>query len=349
MTTTVSEAATPGRTEFTATDSDRVIDYLNQAYRTNLRVTGVRSGTLFRHCRADAGSFAIDDLQLPLHLGVRQTPLESLVILDLEAGRFERECGGVTEQFASGDVFIDADPTLPAALRMFDVRAQTVMLDLAVLAQVAATAPARAPGPIRFTGYQPVSPAAAEHWRHTVSYLREVLVNTEASAQPLIRGNAARLLAATALTTFPNTAVTDPSAQDRADATNVTARRAVAFIEQHAHADISLVDIATAGHVSIRALQLAFRRHLDTTPMTYLRTVRMDRVHRELLAAEPGHGVTVTEIASRWGFHNHSRFANRYRHNYGVYPHHTLHIDGVLQPPATAATRLHLSEPPRVS
>jgi AraC-like DNA-binding protein len=337
MTTTVSEAATPSRTEFTATDSDRVIDYLNRAYRTNLRVTGIRSGTLFRHCRADAGSFAIDDLQLPLQLGVRQTPLESLVILNLEAGRFERECGGVTEQFLTGDVFIDADPTLPATLRMLDVRAQTVMLDLAVLAQVATTAPTRAAGPIRFTGYQPVSPAAAEHWRHTVSYLREVLVNTEAAAQPLIRGNAARLLAATALTTFPNTAVADPSARDRADATNATARRAVAFIEQHAHADISLVDIAAAAHVSIRALQLAFRRHLDTTPMAYLRAVRVDRVHHELLAADPGHGVTVTEIAARWGFHNHSRFTNRYRYTYGVYPRHTLHTGGDFQPLAATA------------
>jgi AraC-like DNA-binding protein len=337
MTITVSEAATPSRIEFTATDSDRVIDYLNQAYRTSLRVTGVRSGTLFRHCRTDAGSFAIDDLQLPLELGVRQAPLESLVILNLEAGKFERECGGVTEQFLTGDVFIDADPTLPATLRMLDVRARTVMLDLAVLAQVAATAPTRTPGPIRFTGYQPVSPAAADNWRNTIDYLREVLVNTEAAAQPLIRGNAARLLAASALTTFPNTAVTDPSAQDRTDATNATARRAVTFIEQHAHADISLVDIAAAAHVSIRALQLAFRRHLDTTPMAYLRAVRMDRVHHELLAAQPGNGVTITEIANRWGFHNHSRFANRYRHTYGHYPHRTLHIDGEFQPPAATA------------
>jgi predicted DNA-binding protein YlxM (UPF0122 family) len=38
-------------------------------------------------------------------------------------------------------------------------------------------------------------------------------------------------------------------------------RRAVAFIEEYAHRDISAADIAGAAQVSIRAVQLAFARH----------------------------------------------------------------------------------------
>jgi transcriptional regulator GlxA family with amidase domain len=121
----------------------------------------------------------------------------------------------------------------------------------------------------------------------SVFFLREVLANSEVAAQPLIRGNAARMLAATVLDTFPNTAIIDPTAQDRRDATSTTVRRAIAFIEQHPHADISVADIAAAANVSIRAVQFAFRRQLDTTPMTYLRAVRLDRAHRELLATDP--------------------------------------------------------------
>jgi AraC-like DNA-binding protein len=323
MTAEVSDAGA-SRTEFSTTDVDVIIDHLQNAYRTGMRISGPREKRTFANARLDGGMLMLDQWQLPLDLHVQQDPLNSLVVVKLNAGRIERACAGADERFLPGDVFVDAEPTLPATLRLLEVDGQTVMLDLAVLAQVAATSPTRAPGPIRFTGYRPVSPAAAQHWRYTVDYLGEVLANAEAVVQPLIRGNAAQLLAATVLTTFPNTAVTDPTAHDRHDATTATTQRATVFIEQHAHADISLADIAAAANVSIRTVQLAFRRHLDTTPMAYLRAVRLDRAHHELLTADPSHGATITAIAHRWGFYNQSRFAARYRHTYGLNPRHTL-------------------------
>jgi AraC-like DNA-binding protein len=324
MTTPVA-APPPAWIELDTTDSDRAIDHLNQAYRTSLRVSGAQDGYRFRHVRADGGSFALDDVRLPLRLGVRQAPLDSLLIVQINSGRMERECGGVSERFMADDVFVDAEPGLPATLRLIEVDLQTAMLDLAVLAQVAATSATRVTGPVRLTGYQPGSSAAGLHWRRTVDYLRGLLGNEEAAAQPLIRGHAARLLAATVLTTFPNTALTDPTRQDRRDATSATVRRAMAFMDGNAHTDISLADIAAAANVSIRAVQLAFRRQLDTTPMAHLRAIRLDRAHQDLLATDPGHGDTVTDIAARWGFYSHSRFAARYRQTYGVTPRRTLH------------------------
>jgi AraC-like DNA-binding protein len=323
MTTPVS-AEPSGRIEFSTTDSGLAIDYLSRTYRTSLRVTGARDGHLFRHSRADGGLFSIDDVRIPLHVGVQQEPLGALVIAKIDAGRLERDCGGVSERFLAGDVFVDAEPTLPATWRLLGANSQTLVLDLALLAQVAATSPNRAAGPIRFTSYQPRSRSAAQQWPRMLTSLRELLDNTQAVAQPLIRGNAGRLLAATVLATFPNTAIIDPSAQDRRDATGTTMRRAIAFIEGHPHADISVADIAVASNVSIRAVQSAFRRQLDTTPMAYLRTVRLDRAHHDLLATDPTSGDTVTSIAARWGFYSSSRFAALYRHTYGVTPRDTL-------------------------
>jgi len=66
------------------------------------------------------------------------------------------------------------------------------------------------------------------------------------------------------------------------------------------------------------------RRHLDTTPSAYLRRARLDRAHQQLCAASPGDGVTVTEIATRWGFASPSRFTASYRDTCGVLPSHTL-------------------------
>ena len=325
MTTPASgDAAGPGRIEFSTTDPDQTIDYLSTTYRTDLRVTRAGRGYLFRHSRADGGSFAMDEVRLPLHLDLRQEPLGALVVVRIDSGRMERDCGGVSERFLTGDVFVDAEPSRPATVRALGAEAKVAVLDLAVLAQVAAASPTRVAGPIRWTSSRPRSALAALQWQRTVTFLREVLANTETTVPPLIRGNAGRLLAATVLDTFPNTAILDPTAQDRRDATSTTVRRAIAFIEQRPHADISVADIAASANVSIRAVQFAFRRQLNTTPMAYLRTVRLDRAHHDLLATDPSHGDTVTGIAARWGFYSNSRFAVTYRRAYGVTPSHTL-------------------------
>jgi transcriptional regulator GlxA family with amidase domain len=66
-----------------------------------------------------------------------------------------------------------------------------------------------------------------------------------------------------------------------------------------------------------------FRRHLDTTPLQYLRRIRLHYAHHELLAADRRND-TVTAIAARWGFMHTSRFAVFYRQTYGRSPHVTL-------------------------
>lgn len=102
-----------------------------------------------------------------------------------------------------------------------------------------------------------------------------------------------------------------------------TVGRAVTFIEEHAHEDMSVADIAAAAFVTARAVQLAFRRYLDTTPLGYLRQVRLEHAHRQLLSADPG-CTTVTAVAAGWRFPNSSRFSAYYRAAYGQPPARTL-------------------------
>ena len=142
-------------------------------------------------------------------------------------------------------------------------------------------------------------------------------------AHPLVAGNAARLLVATALATFPNTALTEPTIEDRHDAHPATLRRAIAFIEGNADCDISVADIARAAHVTTRAVQLAFRRHLETTPSAYLRRLRLQHAHDQLREAVPG-TITVSAVAARWGFLNPSQFAAHYRTAFAELPSRTL-------------------------
>ncbi|MDN4613805.1 AraC family transcriptional regulator [Leifsonia sp. F6_8S_P_1B] len=85
----------------------------------------------------------------------------------------------------------------------------------------------------------------------------------------------------------------------------------------------TVVELAARVSVSARSLQQGFRRSLDTTPMAYLRTVRLEHVREELSRAEPGTD-SVTEAATRWGFIHLGRFAAAYRRAFGEHPSQTL-------------------------
>jgi transcriptional regulator GlxA family with amidase domain len=201
---------------------------------------------------------------------------------------------------------------------------QQAVIDPALPGQFAAAAPGRAEQPVRFTGYDAISLKAAQAWRRTSAYARDTMLDLpDTAATRLVVSSVVRLLVTAALAAFPNNALTEPTIEDRHDGHVATLRRAVAFIDDNAHRDITIADIAAAAHVTVRAVQLAFRRHMDTTPMTYLRRVRLDHAHRELTAADPTEQ-TVTGIAYRWGFPSPSRFAAYYRDVYGVLPGHTL-------------------------
>ncbi|WP_344652381.1 helix-turn-helix transcriptional regulator [Cryptosporangium japonicum] len=177
--------------------------------------------------------------------------------------------------------------------------------------------------PWRFTATQ-ATPRDAARWRQVTRFVEDLLGEPEAAASPLLLGSAARLLAATAVTVFPNTLVPETTPADRLDAHPATLRRAVAYLEANPDLDLAVADIARAACVTPRAVQLAFRRHLSTTPMAYLRRVRLDHAHRALLAANP-RDTTVGAIAARYGFADHSRFAAIYRQTYGVLPSSSLH------------------------
>jgi transcriptional regulator GlxA family with amidase domain len=75
--------------------------------------------------------------------------------------------------------------------------------------------------------------------------------------------------------------------------------------------------------VSVRALQTAFQTHVNLSPMAYLRNLRLERVHAELVASEPSF-TSVTDVAHRWGFPHLGRFAAVYSQKYGVRPSETL-------------------------
>ena len=171
---------------------------------------------------------------------------------------------------------------------------------------------------------RPITPAAGRHWSQTVRYVRNAISNSPMLASaPLARRELGWLVNSAALACFPNSTLDAESILYTGD-TPQPLRRALAFIDEHAGDPITLDEIAAAARLSPRGVQAAFRRHLDTTPLSYLRSVRMERAHRDLQGAEPGDGVRVAALAAKWGFTHLGRFAVDYRRRFGTYPSQTL-------------------------
>ncbi|WP_433302346.1 helix-turn-helix transcriptional regulator [Actinoplanes sp. CA-030573] len=288
-----------------------------------MRVRSKPKHPLLRFSVADATTFTIHTMRQSAVLDLQIEPLNMVTVCRLVSAHLHHSRGGSDQRYGPGDLCLGVYQDRQYTARMQPGEYTSCLLDLTELAKVAATAPNRRPQSIRFTSLNPVSAAAAEQWWNARTYAADLL-DSPAASTPLVLATVTQLLAAATLTAFPNTALTDPTIEDRHDAHPASLRRAISFVDDNAHRTISPADIAAAAHVSIRALQLAFRRHLDTTPAGYLRRVRLEHAHRDLRTADPSTGATVGAIAARWGFVDQSRFSADYRAAYGIPPSMTL-------------------------
>lgn len=325
----------PKRSVFETTDLEVGRAFMNAAYNTSLRMSGNEQKQLVRHSRYDFGLFCLDDVTLSMDTAYESDPLGRLGIIQLRSGWTEHRPAdssdlvlpGDHERLGPGDINIVAQPDQPFSAVASNLGFRGVLLDMSVIFRAAGIDDDGPAGPIRFSRLEPPTPAAADHWSHTVANVHDLLAtNPGALNEPLVRGDTARLLATCALETFPNSALTEPTSKDFSDATPATVRKAITYIEDNAHADIGLADIAAAISVSPRALRLAFARHHDTSLLGHLRRARLDRAHFDLLAADPTSGETVAAVAARWGFAKPGTFRSRYRDVYGVSPSDTLAI-----------------------
>ncbi|WP_433220220.1 helix-turn-helix transcriptional regulator [Dactylosporangium sp. CS-047395] len=310
-------------TLFETTDVDAAHQMLVSTYGAmRFTVSGERRHRC-RVARHAVGPLELHHNTFTMRFHVDADPIGVVTMGRVIGGSFSYRSHAGESDNEPGDIFLLSQPDVPYQSINIDVDLEFAVIDPPLLAQVADTGPAHSALPFRFTGFHPVSAQAARLWGTTYDYVRDHVAGTQAAREPLLAGNAARLLLATALATFPSNVSHEPTIEDRHDAHPVTLRRAVAFIDANAHRDISPGDVASAAHVTIRTLQLAFRRHLDTTPGAYLRRVRLEHAHRDLLDADPA-ATTVGAVASRWGFASHSRFTAHYHAVFGQAPSETL-------------------------
>ncbi|MGX1809417.1 helix-turn-helix domain-containing protein [Nocardia sp. NPDC055321] len=177
----------------------------------------------------------------------------------------------------------------------------------------------------RFESLAPVDRARERFWSRLFDLVHhEISLADPDVMTDLVVANLARTLAAAALTVFPNPAMDRPHRPRPPAVSPSTLQRAVDYLHAHPTRPVTVGDLAAHTGVGPRALQYAFRKRYNATPMEYLRRLRLEQAHQDLLAATPGDGRTVAAVAARWGFPQPGRFAQLYIRAYGQPPSRTL-------------------------
>lgn len=84
----------------------------------------------------------------------------------------------------------------------------------------------------------------------------------------------------------------------------------------------SVTDLCERLQVSRRTLQNSFHAVAETTPLNYLRSVRLNGVRRTLMAT-PAARLSIGDAAAQWGFYHLSHFAAEYHALFAELPSHT--------------------------
>ncbi|MBT2213147.1 helix-turn-helix domain-containing protein [Actinomadura sp. NEAU-AAG7] len=303
---------------FDSDDLGRTEAFLNQAY-AKMRIGGDTRSSRTQILRDAAGTVSVDRLDLNHNMSYDVTPLGRLCLCTVQSGTIRNRVAGDAEDvYGPGDTVVLAPPDRPYEGEVQRSRYVITMLDPGLLADVTG-----AEEPVRLLDHRPVSADAGRRLARTIEHVRgDLLADPQATELPLMLSAASQLLAATVLSTFPNSALTSDTGGSRDDRP-VSVRRAISFMEDNTANPISTADVAAAARVSVRSLQYAFRAHLGTTPMGHLRRVRLAAAHADLRAADPA-TTTVTGVATRWGFLHAGRFAAAYKAAYGHPPSGTL-------------------------
>lgn len=307
---------------FESFDLAETEDFLTEAY-TAMRIGGRGQPTRTQVDRRWLGPVSLDSLAFSFDMDFTVLPLNKVPVGQVHSGHIETRFGQVRDVLAPGDVALITPPDTAYSGQVSKAVYHATMLDPDQLDRVAS--PGDTGAHVKLTGHRPVSRAAGNQLGAFIGYLRErVRMNPEISSSQLVTSTAAMHLAAVVLATFPTNAQLEPTAADRGGPKAALLRRAIAYIDESAQTDISIVDIAKQVNMTPRGVQYMFRRELDCTPMEYVRRVRLEHAHRELVSSNPD-TTSVSQIATRWGFAHRGRFARHYRQAYGKSPQQTLH------------------------
>lgn len=100
-------------------------------------------------------------------------------------------------------------------------------------------------------------------------------------------------------------------------------RMADEYLRSHGKRSVTMGGLSQATGAGEGALRRAFEDILGLPPISYLRLLRLNGIHQELMDASPEEA-TVNSLRSDWGFKDRAHFARSYAELFGESPEETL-------------------------
>ncbi len=313
------------RRDLATGDAEEVAEYLRRVYvdhhpRVRRAVNGARHDSRLM----DGGALRATATNTTLSFSTDTEPFTDAVVRVVHSGRLRSTACGEELSLGPGAVvcYRPAHAYRIEWERMKSTGLTVPMKTIETRARARADLDA---GLLRFEGGTPVSPALGAFWARVSAFVvREMFSPDTVLAEPLVADQVLQFVADAMLSVFPNTAMSAHGRRGPGGVAPAAVRRAVSYLTQNADRPVTLDQIADAAGTRPRAIQYAFRRYYDTTPLGYLRRLRLERAHCDLQAGDPSRGDTVARVAHRWGYTSTNSFATAYRNVYGVPPSLTL-------------------------
>lgn len=176
--------------------------------------------------------------------------------------------------------------------------------------------------PLKFGSSMNLQQPSGMAWSNTVQYLfSEVQRSPHLFDLPLLRSQFEQNIMTTLLTWHPHN-FSDLLQGGIPKILPKHLKKATDFIQAYPDQSITIETLTNITGVTGRTLFYGFSRFLGLSPMRYLRDVRLERVHQDLL--DPSQPRSVTDVATRWGFYQLGRMAQNYKERYGESPRDTL-------------------------
>lgn len=178
--------------------------------------------------------------------------------------------------------------------------------------------------PVRFAPEMLLTTDPAVRWHGAIQLLSSEVITPQSLIQQGIGAGPIEELVISSLLWVQDSNVHHDLTDVSQTGGRAAVRAAVNYIEEHLADPLTLRDIAIHTNRSVRSIQQAFHDDLRTTPMNYVRDRRLERARNQLADALPRDGVTVTDVAERWGFNHLGNFSAAYRRRFGESPSQTL-------------------------
>jgi AraC-like DNA-binding protein len=279
----------------------------------------------FRHRQAKLGAVAINSIRFGVGVAIKTPAFSDFYLVQITlSGGCRLSQGRSCIDTPAGSIAV-INPFRPFAMTVFPgtlrlmLRVDRLLVEREFQAWTGSDLTKR----IEFDQPQMLTREKVDTLTRYVRMLCDDLKSSSSALEhPLVRDRIASALVSTLLVSMPHNMQRElePAARSIAP---FFVRRVEHFMEENARQTINLEDLAGVAGVSARALQLAFRRFRETTPMAYLRVLRLELARRELAQAARNGGC-VASVANACGFEHLSRFAAEYKARFNESPAQTL-------------------------